>query len=329
MRFISPVKVGARVRMTAVIAEVTEIAGGYQLDRRPDDRDRGRHQARRRRARPVPLLRLTRRSDMPLQRTRTTDARRRARRCTTTDSAPGWPSGASSRPTRPRSSMATVDDVTYRQLADGTDGVSALLWHRGDPQGRSRRVPGREQPRVPAGALRRARSSAPSSCPINTRLAAAGDRSTCSTDSGARVLIHDPRLLARVGSPPRSSRTCITTGEAPTRCSGLAAAPRSTRRSRRCRRHPRRPRRDPLHLGHDRQGEGRRAHPREPHLGRAQLPGRLRHRLDRRRPDDLAALPRRVPRHGRAPDHPEGRDDRAREGLRTRRGRSSSSSGTA
>ena len=31
VRFISPVKVGARVRMTAVIAEVSEVAGGYQL----------------------------------------------------------------------------------------------------------------------------------------------------------------------------------------------------------------------------------------------------------------------------------------------------------
>ena len=31
VRFISPVKVGARVRMNAVVAEVTEIAGGYQL----------------------------------------------------------------------------------------------------------------------------------------------------------------------------------------------------------------------------------------------------------------------------------------------------------
>jgi len=31
VRFISPVKVGAKVRMTAVIAEVAEVAGGYQL----------------------------------------------------------------------------------------------------------------------------------------------------------------------------------------------------------------------------------------------------------------------------------------------------------
>jgi acyl dehydratase len=31
VRFISPVKVGARVRMNAVIAEVSEIPGGYQL----------------------------------------------------------------------------------------------------------------------------------------------------------------------------------------------------------------------------------------------------------------------------------------------------------
>ena len=31
VRFVSPVKVGAKVRMTAVVAEVTEVAGGYQL----------------------------------------------------------------------------------------------------------------------------------------------------------------------------------------------------------------------------------------------------------------------------------------------------------
>lgn len=31
VRFVSPVKVGAKVRMNAVIAEVTEVAGGYQL----------------------------------------------------------------------------------------------------------------------------------------------------------------------------------------------------------------------------------------------------------------------------------------------------------
>jgi acyl dehydratase len=31
VRFVSPVKVGSRVRMSAVIAEVTEVAGGYQF----------------------------------------------------------------------------------------------------------------------------------------------------------------------------------------------------------------------------------------------------------------------------------------------------------
>lgn len=31
VRFVSPVKVGARVRMKAVIAEVTEVSGGYQI----------------------------------------------------------------------------------------------------------------------------------------------------------------------------------------------------------------------------------------------------------------------------------------------------------
>jgi acyl dehydratase len=31
VRFVSPVEVGSRVRMSAVIAEVTEVAGGYQF----------------------------------------------------------------------------------------------------------------------------------------------------------------------------------------------------------------------------------------------------------------------------------------------------------
>jgi len=31
VRFVSPVKVGSSVRMTAVVAEVAEVAGGYQL----------------------------------------------------------------------------------------------------------------------------------------------------------------------------------------------------------------------------------------------------------------------------------------------------------
>jgi acyl dehydratase len=31
VRFVSPVPVGSRVRMNAVVAEVTEVAGGYQL----------------------------------------------------------------------------------------------------------------------------------------------------------------------------------------------------------------------------------------------------------------------------------------------------------
>ena len=31
VRFVSPVKVGSRVRMNAVIAEVTEVPGGYQF----------------------------------------------------------------------------------------------------------------------------------------------------------------------------------------------------------------------------------------------------------------------------------------------------------
>ena len=31
VRFVSPVKVGSRVRMNAIVAEVTEVTGGYQL----------------------------------------------------------------------------------------------------------------------------------------------------------------------------------------------------------------------------------------------------------------------------------------------------------
>ncbi|GAA3756388.1 MaoC family dehydratase [Microbacterium kribbense] len=31
VRFVSPVKVGSRIRMNAVIADITEVAGGYQI----------------------------------------------------------------------------------------------------------------------------------------------------------------------------------------------------------------------------------------------------------------------------------------------------------
>ena len=64
-------------------------------------------------------------------------------------------------------------------------------------------------------------------------------------------------------------------------------------------------------------------------MGGDQLPRRLRRRLDRRRPHDLAAVPRRLARHGRPARHPQGRHDRAREGLRARRAPSTRSSGTA
>ena len=60
VRFVSPVKVGSRVQMSAVIAEVAEIPGGLPADRRPDHHDRGRHEARGRGARAVPFLRIAR-----------------------------------------------------------------------------------------------------------------------------------------------------------------------------------------------------------------------------------------------------------------------------
>ena len=87
VRFISPVKVGARVRMTRRHRRGRRGRRRLPAHRRPDDRDRRRHEARRRRARALPLLRLRPAS------AGTRESQRRGTRCTTTDSAPGWPSG--------------------------------------------------------------------------------------------------------------------------------------------------------------------------------------------------------------------------------------------
>ena len=188
----------------------------------------------------------------------------------------------------------------------------------GRAQGRPRRVPGREQPRVPRRCSSERRSSAPCSC-RSTRGSRRPRSPMCSPTRGARVLIHDPEFAERVAAGVAQAGVphVIATGEGARRARTVLLAAASGGHA-----DADVTLDDPAAIlytsGTTGKAEGRRAHAREPHVGRAQLPRRLRRRLDRRRPHDLAALPRRLARHGRAAGDPQGRHDRAREGLRAR-----------
>ena len=122
--------------------------------------------------------------------------------------------------------MATATTVTYRQLADGTDRVSALLWQRGIRKGDRVAFLGENSPEFLAGALRRgaarrrlrADQHAPGRRPRSP---------TCSTDSGARVLIHDPEFAARVAGAAGANVVARDRrpAKARRRARALAAAP--------------------------------------------------------------------------------------------------------
>ena len=86
--------------------------------------------------------------------------------------------------------------VTYRQLADGTDRVSAMLWHRGLRKGDRVAFLGENSPQFLQVLFGAAQLGAVF-VPINTRLAPP-EIAHVLTDSGARVLIHDPEFAERV-----------------------------------------------------------------------------------------------------------------------------------
>ena len=116
-------------------------------------------------------------------------------------------------PDKPALIHGEGETVTYRQLADGTDRVSALLWHRGVRKGDRVAYLGENSPdflQVLFGAAQLGAVFVP----INTRLAAP-EIAHVLADSGARVLIHDPEFTDRVADGVAAARVAhvIATGD--------------------------------------------------------------------------------------------------------------------
>jgi fatty-acyl-CoA synthase len=103
--------------------------------------------------------------------------------------------------------------VTYRQLADGTDRVSALLWHRGVRKGDRVAFLGENCPEFIQVLFGAAQLGAVF-VPINTRLAPP-EIAHVLTDSDARVLIHDAALADRLAEGIAAARVAhvIATGD--------------------------------------------------------------------------------------------------------------------
>lgn len=120
-------------------------------------------------------------------------------------------------------------DVTYRQLADAADAVSALLWQRGIRKGDRVAYLGANSPEflqvlfgtVQLGAV---------FVPINTRLAAP-EIVHVLTDSDVRVLIHDQDFSERIDSVLAGANVShvIVTGEGDAEKPGLSQLLRLTR----------------------------------------------------------------------------------------------------
>ncbi len=120
--------------------------------------------------------------------------------------------------------MTTVGHLTYRELADGTDRVSALLWQRGIRKGDRVAFLGENSPEFLQLLFGAAQLGAVF-VPINTRLAPP-EIAHVIGDSGARVLIHDPALAPVVG-PATGVVHAITTGEGSDDTPGLSRLIRS------------------------------------------------------------------------------------------------------
>jgi fatty-acyl-CoA synthase len=116
------------------------------------------------------------------------------------------------------------EEMTYRQLADGTDRVSALLWHRGVRKGDRVAFLGENSPEFLQVLFGAAQLGAVF-VPVNTRLAAP-EIAHVLTDSGARVLIHDPVSAARVADGVAAARVAhvIATGDGDGALGALLAA---------------------------------------------------------------------------------------------------------
>ena len=113
--------------------------------------------------------------------------------------------------------------ITYRELADDADRVSALLWQRGIRKGDAVAYIGENSPdflRVLFGAAQLGAVFVP----LNTRLAAP-ELAYMLADSGARLLIHDPEFAERLAPGIASARVAhvVPTGEGDASTPGLSA----------------------------------------------------------------------------------------------------------
>jgi fatty-acyl-CoA synthase len=118
--------------------------------------------------------------------------------------------------------------LTYRQLADAADRVSGLLWRRGIRKGDAVAYLGENSPQL-LQVLFGAVQLGAVFVPVNTRLAPPEIRHVL-TDSGARVLIHDPEFVDRadIGDVAECIVHTIPTGEGDTAVPGLAHLIRMT-----------------------------------------------------------------------------------------------------
>ena len=119
--------------------------------------------------------------------------------------------------------------ITYRELADGADRVSAMLWSRGVRMGDSVAYIGENSPEfieVLFGAVQLGAVFVP----LNTRLAPP-EISHVITDCAARVLIHDPEFTDRVAPGVAAAGTAhvIATGEGDDATPGLGRLIRTSR----------------------------------------------------------------------------------------------------
>jgi fatty-acyl-CoA synthase len=121
------------------------------------------------------------------------------------------------------------EQITYRELADRSDRVSALLWHRGIRKGDAVAYLGENSPEFLQVLFGAAQIGAVF-VPVNTRLAPP-EISHILTDSGARALVHDSALADRVAPAIETAGIVhvVSTGEGDDQNPGLARLVRETR----------------------------------------------------------------------------------------------------
>ncbi|HWI31976.1 MAG TPA: long-chain fatty acid--CoA ligase [Microbacterium sp.] len=112
------------------------------------------------------------------------------------------------------------DTVTYRELADGTDRVSSILSSRGIRKGDRVAFLGENSPEFLQVLFGAAQLGAVF-VPVNTRLAPP-EVAHVLTDSGARVVVHDPALTERIGPARDGIAHAIATGEGTDEAPGLS-----------------------------------------------------------------------------------------------------------